>query len=180
MPSSASSISRQGAQSERPMAGSDEGKSSRAKKNKQQQRRQLDCVSVSIRRDQSGIQVASCRVSWHFDADPSNRSNRILSSGARLWPVMPNGRMEIPVSSRCGLDGSFHMDANASGYEENATCVSGYEKKRKIKTDASHLGFSSNMCRRSGCVDKAPLPVQRSLGAGDDAGHANVRFDGHA
>ena len=29
---------------------------------------------------------------------------------------MPDGRMEIPVSSRCGLDGSFHMDACASCY----------------------------------------------------------------
>jgi hypothetical protein len=30
---------------------------------------------------------------------------------------MPNGRMEIPVSSRCGLDEGFHMDADASGYQ---------------------------------------------------------------
>ena len=48
-----------------------------------------------------------------------------MSSGAQPGLVMPNGRMEIPVSSRYGLDGSFLMDAGASSLyllERNRRC----------------------------------------------------------
>ena len=58
-----------------------------------------------------------------------------MSSGARLWPVMPNGRMEIPVSSRCGLDGSFHMDADASHLGNSAG-------KRKCATSKNRQVFA--------------------------------------
>ena len=97
------------------MAGSDEGKSSTPTL-KHFFISQTPRQHSRFCRDQSGIQVASRRVSWRFDAVPSNGSNRILSNGARLRLMMPNGRMEIPVSSRCGLDGGFLMDAYAAGY----------------------------------------------------------------
>ena len=49
---------------------------------------------------ESGIQVASRWEGWRTDAAASNGSNRILSYGALLRQVMPDGRMEIPHSSR--------------------------------------------------------------------------------
>ena len=66
---------------------------------------------------ESGIQVASRRVSWHVDAVPSNGSNRIKSNGAPLRRMMPDGRMENPASSHFRLDDGVLMDADASGYE---------------------------------------------------------------
>ena len=42
-----------------------------------------------------------------------------MSNGALLRRMMPNGRMENPDFFSLGLDGGFHMDADASSYEQS-------------------------------------------------------------